>query len=412
MRRAVRSARTAVSAALLVVLAACNPSGEEPDPAPTSQAAAPEEVTTSPSPVPTPSPSPSPTLPARYSQDSDGNLVPDFVEEELGYDPEVDDCALASCPEFDEVRGLDTTSLDQNVLLSLDASGSMAGPDGSGRIKIDAARAALERYAYGSPPNYRLGLQVFGHRGSNQPEGKAESCAGIDLISPLGSLTPDSAAEALNQFQPTGFTPIAAALQQAASAFEGQEEAANRVILVTDGIETCDGDPVAAAMALKQSGVAVTVDVVGFDIEGEADRAALQQIAESTGGTYTDARDAAALDAYIDDLLAQQAQLLDAVACVSQSFNETQICAGEFNAAVRDYMFSLSRQEDRATALLIEERYNRSLTRYQEEFARRRALRQEQIAPLRQQFFESRQRYIQRYGRDVALGELCMDRLL
>jgi hypothetical protein len=407
-----RNARTVgVALAIVLLVAGCNPPEEQPEAEATEQASPTDNATSE---EPSPSPSPSPTaLPAQFLQDSDGNLVPDFVEEELGYDPANDDCALRSCP---GVEGLDpaaSTSVEQNVLLVLDASGSMAGPAGNGQTKMEAARAALERYAYGLPPNYRLGLEVFGHRGSNEPAGKAESCAGIEVIAPLGGLTPDSAAGVLNQFQPTGYTPIAAALQHAAEAFAGTEGAGNRVILVTDGIETCEGDPVAAAMALKQAGIAVTVDVVGFDVEGEADREALRRIAESTGGAYTDAPDAAGLEAFIDEQLATAAALADQYSCISSSVNEAQTCSSDLRSRAQDFVSQIAiREENRALQLLIFDLVDRIIERDRIEFDRREEFRQTSWEEYQRRFLEVRQRYRERYGEDVAAGPLCMDRLI
>ena len=82
-----------------------------------------------------------------------------------------------------------------------------------------------------------------------------------------------------------GYTPIAYSLGQAANDFPA--EAKERVIvLVSDGKETCQGDPVVAAKAL--AGKNITVHTVGFIVDTAA-RGQLQAIARATGGTYFDA---------------------------------------------------------------------------------------------------------------------------
>jgi hypothetical protein len=400
---------------VLTLLASACTTQEEPEtPAATLRPSAEEPTAQEPPESEPASASPSPSvaaLPAAFEVDSDGNTIPDVVEQAGGYDPLVDDCVARSCP---GVAGLDpgVTSIEQNVLLVLDSSGSMAADDGAGTVKIDAARAALERYAYGVPPNYRLGLEVFGHRGSNDESGKAESCAGIDIVAPLGNLTADTAADALNQFQPTGYTPIAAALQRAPEAFAGTEGAGNRVILVTDGIETCDGDPVAAAAALKQAGIAVTVDVIGFDVEGEADQAALRAIAEATGGTYTNARDAAELNAYFDDLLGRLAATMDQYVCVAGALGDVRTCVHNQVAAAQDELLRLGAEApDRATADLYYALYDEQIKPWGDaEAARLEAFRNDTLQQLAAQYEQIRQRYQERYGRPLALGPLCMDR--
>jgi hypothetical protein len=82
-----------------------------------------------------------------------------------------------------------------------------------------------------------------------------------------------------------GYTPIAYSLGQAANDFPA--DAKERVIvLVSDGKETCEGDPVVAAKVLAAKGI--TVHTVGFIVDTAA-RGQLQAIAQMTGGSYFDA---------------------------------------------------------------------------------------------------------------------------
>ena len=70
---------------------------------------------------------------------------------------------------------------------------------------------------------------------------------------------------------------------------EGHCGSSNRIVIISDGLETCDGDPVASAQGLLDQGIEVVVDVIGFDL-ADADRASLEEVARVTGGTYRDAR--------------------------------------------------------------------------------------------------------------------------
>lgn len=283
--------------------------------------------------TPTASATSAPGLEDRFYQDANGNVIPDFVELAIGNDPAAPPCPVPGCPGPGGVA--DAEELRENVLLILDASGSMAGSDGSGRTKMEAARQAVTQYVLGTPASLPLGLMVYGHVGSNDASDKPASCAGVELFAGLGELTAGAVDATLQQFQPTGWTPVAGSLQAAAGAFAGREGQSNRVILVTDGIETCDGDPVVAAQGLHQSGVAVTVDVVGFDIP-DADAAALRQVAEVTGGTYTPVRTGADLTAHFVDLFVQRIDLIAQMACVLQAGATTDGCyltaAGEAGA--------------------------------------------------------------------------------
>jgi Ca-activated chloride channel family protein len=90
---------------------------------------------------------------------------------------------------------------------------------------------------------------------------------------------------------PRGRTPLAASVTRAA------EGGAGRIILLSDGIETCVPDACAEVRALRGRGVNVTVHVIGFDIADSRDRSALACIAEATGGRFLPAGNAAELGA-------------------------------------------------------------------------------------------------------------------
>ena len=272
-----------------------------------------------------------------WCEDADGNGFPDFVEVELGLDPASEDCGADTCPV--SLDGL-TAQLEENTLFILDASGSMAGDAGDGRTKMEAARQALIDYVTVSPTFADLGLLVYGHRGDNSDAGRPESCAGIEPFAEIGALTPDAVAGIVEPIAATGWTPIAASLEAAgplvqaaadADAAEGVDGAANRVVLISDGLETCDGDPVAAAAALAEAGLGVVVDVIGFDL-AEADRAALAEVAEVTGGRYTDAATGAALDEALASLAAERAEAVEALNCHLATYAEFINCRIDLSA--------------------------------------------------------------------------------
>ena len=281
-------------------------------PAATRSAAAPAPAPAATKPSPSPAEAPR-ALESKWYVDSDGNFIPDFLEQELGYDPTRNDCASEQCG--DGGAGADLLTRQRNTLLILDASGSMAGPAGGGEAKIAAAKASLGRYVKMTPDLVRLGFMVYGHRGSNSESSKRESCAGIDLLAPIGQVPRDQLGRLLDQFEATGWTPIAGALTRASEAFRGKEGAVNRIILVSDGVETCDGDPVTVARQLHDQDIAVRIDVVGFDIQSSAEAQQLGRIAEVTGGKYRDARTRADLDAYFNEQGEALAQTFDAMTC-------------------------------------------------------------------------------------------------
>lgn len=427
-----RSSIPAVLACLLALAAGCSsPGDEDTQPSPAAAVTSPSPATApsrtastatprpspsrsaSASPRPSPTPSPARPLDDEWYVDTNDDAVPDFVEAELGSDPTIDVCATsANCPGPAGGAAVDLVSRTQNTLLVLDASGSMGGTAGGGVTKMDAARAALGRYVTGTPELMRLGFLVYGHRGSNDEADKAVSCAGIELLAPLGGVDPATFDQVLAGFQPTGFTPIAGALDAAGPAFAGQEGAANRVILVSDGIETCDGDPVAAAQRLKTAGIAVTVDVVGFDVDAAA-AAQLRQVAEVTGGTYTDAATADALAEYFEGERARIAGLLDQLGCVHAAANTVFGCYLErlnsVEAWFRQHLIDhpeYGRAQRHAIESLLQEA--RAIAEHRRTSTA--ALDDARMADLRRQLQEAADRMQARYGEDVSAATPCLTR--
>ncbi|WP_299908839.1 VWA domain-containing protein [uncultured Paracoccus sp.] len=171
------------------------------------------------------------------------------------------------------------------AIIVLDASGSMWGQI-DGRSKIEIARETLAGVLGTLPPERELGLIAYGHRSKGD-------CADIELVVPPAAGNGPAIAEAANRLNPLGKTPLTDAVRQAAEALQSTEDKAT-VILVTDGLETCEADPCALAAKLETSGVDFTAHVVGFGLTAE-EGAQVACLAEATGGRYLQASDAGAL---------------------------------------------------------------------------------------------------------------------
>jgi hypothetical protein len=177
-----------------------------------------------------------------------------------------------------------------NVELILDASGSMAEAIG-GATKLDTAKRVLSEFLTTLPAKANVALRVYGHKGSSADADKAVSCASSELLYPFQSLDSQQFQMAIRSFQPTGWTPLAASFDGALRDFERFDPttSSNFVYVVTDGLETCDGDPVAAAKGLHSASVQPIVNIVGFDVDPTASDQ-LRRAAESGGGKFYAAR--------------------------------------------------------------------------------------------------------------------------
>ncbi len=187
------------------------------------------------------------------------------------------------------------------AMFILDASGSMLETAGT-RTKIDAAKSVLAQVVPAVAPEVKIGLAAYGHR-------RTDDCTDIEVLVPPGNEDRAAVMARIAAMQPKGMTPIAAAVTQVADLLKGRD-AETTIILVSDGQETCGGDPCAVVKALKASGLKFVMHVVGFAV-AEADKAQLACIADAGGGKYFGAADAAGLLAALQAVNREIAQKVE-----------------------------------------------------------------------------------------------------
>lgn len=171
------------------------------------------------------------------------------------------------------------------VVIVLDASGSMWAQI-DGKPKLEIARESLRTVLQSVPADKEIGFMAYGHR-------EKGSCEDIELIVPPQAGSAGAVSAAADSLKFIGKTPLTAAVKQAAEALKYTEDKAT-VILITDGLETCNGDPCALGKELKAAGVDFTVDVVGFGLTADEGRQ-VACLADNTGGKYIQASDEQAL---------------------------------------------------------------------------------------------------------------------
>ena len=187
---------------------------------------------------------------------------------------------------------LPAAAQSSNVTVVYDASGSMWGQI-DGVAKVTIAREVLGGMLDTWPEGRDFGLIAYGHR-------REGDCGDIEQVVPLGPLDTESVRARINALMPRGRTPLTDAVRLAAESMRYQDVPAT-VILVTDGLETCNADPCALAAELAGAGVDFTAHVVGFDI-AEGDRAQVACIAEATGGLFVPADNAQELSAALQQV--------------------------------------------------------------------------------------------------------------
>ena len=170
---------------------------------------------------------------------------------------------IAASPNLTLAQSCNST--DRAVLLILDASGSMNAKLPNGETRIAVAQRAVKGVASFIPDEAQLSLRLYGAQ-SPKAEKNCEDTNLAVSFGPAGA-SGDAIAATVDAAVAQGYTPIAFTLEQAANDFPA--DAKERVIvLVSDGKETCEGDPVVAAKALAAKGI--TVHTVGFIVDTAA----------------------------------------------------------------------------------------------------------------------------------------------
>lgn len=180
------------------------------------------------------------------------------------------------------------TPCNEDAMLVFDASGSMAGTDRLGVstaisvTRIDKVRAALTKVLPAATRFRRVGLITYG-------PGPYQQC-NVQL-----NFTPKANAAAsvmheVNSLVPAGKTPLTAAVNQAAEVLKFREKP-GVIVVVTDGEETCGGEPCDLGKMLHAGAMQLTVHVIGYRVKdfswmGEQSIGEVKCLADQNGGLY------------------------------------------------------------------------------------------------------------------------------
>ena len=207
-------------------------------------------------------------------------------------------------PGFVEVTAASALPAGSAVEIILDASGSMLQKIGKDR-RIDIARQTLTKLVTTTiPAGTPFAFRVFG---------RMEDSCQSDLDVPLGPLNAQAVTAKIAALEPKNGakTAIGASLELVASDLRSVQ-GERLVILLTDGEETCGGDPAVAIEKLKKAGTTVRVNIVGFAIDDAKLAATFRHWADAGSGAYFDAQGAAALNEAMAKAMRPTFEVVDA----------------------------------------------------------------------------------------------------
>ena len=177
---------------------------------------------------------------------------------------------------------------DRATLIVFDASGSMWAQLEDGKSRIEIARDVIDEYAATRDAEEPVGVVAYGHN-------RRGDCGDIETVLPLGIHSGDTLASTIRGLNPQGMTPLTDSMAMARDMIPRTAESAD-IILITDGLENCEGDPCALAAEIAAEGIDIRAHVVGFALEEEAVQT-LACVPEQTGGQLFTTQSGAELSA-------------------------------------------------------------------------------------------------------------------
>jgi len=208
------------------------------------------------------------------------------------------------------------------ILFIFDESNSMNG-EWEGGIKIDIARKLMYKLldSIATIPNMQVALRMYGHQFHYDPQ----NCNDTKLEVPFAKNNIEQIKTKLRTITPKGTTPIAKSLLEAGEDFPPCSNCTDVIILVTDGIEACAGDPCALAIQLQQKGIKLKPYVIGIGLDVEIIKAF-----ECFGDNFMEAKDAITFETILEKVITKysptgetkvKVELLD----INNKANETNV---------------------------------------------------------------------------------------
>lgn len=221
----------------------------------------------------------------------------DLLDKQMNYVAVLNEPYLPE-PTKEIISGGSNEEVTPKSMLLLDASSSML-LSVDGKQKMGIAKTAMKRFAKTIGASSEVSLYVYGHEGSQEDKDKELSCTKIDEIYPMQSYSTDKFDPVVDDVAAKGWTPLAAAIKTANEASKNYEGALT-VYIVSDGAETCDGDPIKEAEEFAKGNENRQVNIIGFNVDQKG-QDQLKAVAEAGKGEYISAENSDELNKSIEE---------------------------------------------------------------------------------------------------------------
>ena len=177
------------------------------------------------------------------------------------------------------------------IIFIYDASGSMWGQL-EGKTKKEIATTVLSTSVNNLSEKQQIGLVAYGHR-------QKGDCQDVEFLIDPNNQDKSKVIQSLKGINPLGKTPLAYAAKQVIGQLRVNQMKAT-IILITDGIESCNGDICTVVKAAKEEGIDFKLHIVGFGIK-DNDTRQLKCAAKAGDGQYYDANNTDGLSEVLNE---------------------------------------------------------------------------------------------------------------
>ena len=173
--------------------------------------------------------------------------------------------ALVTCAEWGHAQD-EKKTFTKRILFILDGSGSMNQSwqkESKWEMAVSTLSNLIDSFE-NADKDFEIGIRVLGHQYPKSMQKCEDTKLEIDFSS---HLTYDIVHQTLRRIVPQGQTPLAYSIAQSERDFRGDMKAQNIIILITDGLENCDGNPCEVAQRLKEKNIFINPYIIGLGID-------------------------------------------------------------------------------------------------------------------------------------------------
>lgn len=160
----------------------------------------------------------------------------------------------------------ESQKFNKRILFILDGSGSM-NERWQSETKWDMAISTLASLIDSFErvnKDFEVGIRVLGHQYARN----MQRCDDTKLEIPFSKeLTFEKVSSHLKKFKPKGYTPLAYSIGESEKDFGGDVKTQNIIILITDGLENCNGNPCEVATRLREKNIFINPYIIGLGID-------------------------------------------------------------------------------------------------------------------------------------------------